>query len=120
LNEAANLLAPEQIAMQVRLELIRQLPEIIAQSVKPMEHISDIKILHVDGLSGAGGGGGAARAEAASSGGIADQAVNAALRYRSQAPLVDALMSELGLKAGDLSGLAADATGAPPPPADPA
>jgi uncharacterized membrane protein YqiK len=120
LNEAANLLAPEQIAMQVRLELIRQLPEIIAQSVKPMEHISDIKILHVDGLAGAGGGGGAARAEAASSGGIADQAVNAALRYRSQAPLVDALMSELGLKAGDLSGLAADATGAPPPPADPA
>jgi uncharacterized membrane protein YqiK len=115
LNEAENLLSPEQIAMQVRLELIRQLPEIIAQSVKPMEQISDIKILQVDGLNGHGTGGGATGAGAG--GGIADQAVNAALRYRSQAPLVDALMSELGLKAGDLSGLAAEVTSAPPAPA---
>lgn len=119
LNEAENLLSPEQIAMQVRLELIRQLPEIIAQSVKPMEQISDIKILHVDGLNGHGGGANGAGAVAGAGagagagGGIADQAVNAALRYRSQAPLVDALMSELGLKAGDLSGLAGEVTGAP-------
>lgn len=107
MNEAANLLAPEQIAMQVRMELIRQLPEIIAQSVKPMEQISDIKILQVDGLSGGAGNG--QNAATGTSGGLADQAVNAALRYRSQAPLVDALMGELGLKAGDLSGLVGDA-----------
>ncbi|MGX6647114.1 flotillin family protein [Maricaulaceae bacterium MS644] len=111
INEAENLLSPEQIAMQVRLELIRQLPEIIAQSVKPMEQISDIKILQVDGLNGHGGGAHGANG-AGDGGGLADQAVNAALRYRSQAPLVDALMSELGLKAGDLSGLAGDVTSA--------
>jgi uncharacterized membrane protein YqiK len=105
INEAENLLSPEQIAMQVRLELIRQMPEILAQSVKPMENISDIKIFQVDGLTGAGGG---ARGDGASGSGLADQAVNAALRYRSQAPLVDALMGELGLKTGDLSGLAGD------------
>ena len=104
INEAQNTLSPEQIAMQVRLQLISQLPEIIAQSVKPMEQISDIKILQVDGLAGANGH--AANGEGAA-GGLADQAVNAALRYRGQAPLVDALMAELGLKAGDLSSLAA-------------
>jgi uncharacterized membrane protein YqiK len=118
MNEAANLLAPEQIAMQVRMELIRQLPEIIAQSVKPMEQISEIKILQVDGLNGAGGS--VAHGDTANPGGLADQAVNAALRYRSQAPLVDALMGELGLKAGDLSGLAAETTTTAPPAPPPA
>ncbi|MBY0422658.1 MAG: hypothetical protein K2Q06_10165, partial [Parvularculaceae bacterium] len=38
--------------------------------------------------------------------GLADQAVSAALRYRSQAPLIDSLMKELGLSGGDLNGLA--------------
>lgn len=107
LNEAENLLSPEQIAMQVRLRLIEELPRIIEQSVKPMEQINDIKILHVDGLNGAVGAapGQAGDGASASSGGFADQAVNAALRYRSQAPLVDALMAELGLQAGTMDGL---------------
>jgi uncharacterized membrane protein YqiK len=103
INEAENILSEEQIAMQVRLRLLEELPRIIAESAKPMEQISDIKILQVDGLNGVGGHGG----DAAGNGvGLADQAVGAALRYRTQAPLVDALMGELGLKAGDLSGLA--------------
>ncbi|MEQ8405651.1 MAG: flotillin family protein [Oceanicaulis sp.] len=113
INEAENLLSAEQVSMQVRMELIKQLPEIIAESAKPMEQISDIKILQVDGLNGHGGSGAAGAGEGS---GLADQAVNAALRYRSQAPLVDALMSELGLKAGDLSGLAGEASGKPPAP----
>ena len=44
----------EQIAMQVRLALIQALPQIIAQSVKPLENIDGIKILHVEGLNGGG------------------------------------------------------------------
>ena len=105
INEASNVLSEEQIAMQVRLRLLEELPRIIAESAKPMEQISEIKILQVDGLNctGAAGGG---DANGTSGGGLADQAVGAALRYRTQAPLVDALMAELGLKAGDLSGLA--------------
>ena len=39
--------------------------------------------------------------------GVADQAVNAALRYRTQAPLLDALMKELGLDGPMPGGLAA-------------
>ncbi|MBI2381439.1 MAG: flotillin family protein [Gammaproteobacteria bacterium] len=107
-NEAANTLSVEQIAMQIRMSLIQQLPEIIAQSVKPMEQISDIKILQVQGL-GAGQGGNGESAEAGN-GSLADQVVNSALRYRAQAPLLDSLLAEIGLKAGDINALA-QATG---------
>jgi uncharacterized membrane protein YqiK len=104
-NEAANTLSPEQVAMQVKMALMEALPEIIEQSVKPIENIDGIKILQVDGLAGGGtavngavGGG--------SEGGIADQVVSSALRYRAQAPLLDAMLSEIGLKVGDPQNLA--------------
>lgn len=108
LNEAANHLSPEQIAMNIRMALIQALPAIIAESVKPMENIEGIKILHVDGLAGGGAGGRGLNGHAGGSG-IADQAVDAALRYRSQAPLIDALLAELGLKGGSLNGLVSSA-----------
>lgn len=110
INEASNTLSAEQIAMQVRIKLIEALPQIIAESVKPMQNIDGIKILHVDGLNGAGGVGGGEAGGGAPSGGLADQAVAAALRYRSQAPLIDALMSELGISGGTLDGLASSVT----------
>jgi len=103
INESANLLSPDQIAMQVKQALIKALPEIIEQSVKPMERIEGIKILHVEGLHGGARNGG----ELVNGGGIADQAVEAALRYRTQAPLLDALMRELGLSGGNLTNLTA-------------
>lgn len=42
-------------------------------------------------------------ATAAGGGSLADQAVGAALRYRTQAPLIDQLMGELGITGGSLS-----------------
>lgn len=116
-NEASNTLNAEQIAMQVRIRLIEALPQIIAESVKPMQNIEGIKILHVDGLNGSSQNGGG-EASGANGGGLADQAVAAALRYRSQAPLIDALMSELGLSGGSLDGLAGSVTGAAKPEID--
>ena len=113
INEASNTLSAEQIAMQVRVKLIEALPQIIAESVKPMQNIDGIKILHVDGLNGSSGAAGSGEATNAN-GGLADQAVAAALRYRSQAPLIDALMSELGLSGGTLDGLASSVTQAAP------
>lgn len=101
LNEADNLLSAEQIAMKVKLELIKSLPEIIAQSVKPMENIDGIKILQVNGLTGQSGN--TLEGESQSTN-LADQMTNSALRYRAQAPLVDSLMNELGIKAGDING----------------
>lgn len=100
LNEADNLLSAEQIAMKIKLELIKALPEIIAQSVKPMENIEGIKILQVNGLTG-GQSGSTVEGESSN---LADQMTNSALRYRAQAPLVDSLMNELGIKGGDING----------------
>lgn len=88
--------------MQVRLTLIDSLPEIIAASVKPIENIDGIKILHVDGLGVGGGANGAAPDGGA---GLSDQIVNSALRYRAQAPLLDAMLKEIGLQGGDVSAL---------------
>ena len=112
-NEAANTLSVEQIAMQIRQALIAALPAIIEQSVKPMERIEGIKILHVEGL----GGGAGAGSPAANDASLPEQAVNAALRFRAQAPLLDSLMSELGLKGGDIASLGIAAN--PAKPADP-
>ncbi|MNS67707.1 Inner membrane protein YqiK [compost metagenome] len=119
LNAAANLLSPEQVAMQIRLKLIENLDRIIAESVKPMENIDSIKIVQVEGLNGggvsAGAGGGS------QDGNLSDQVVSSALRYRAQAPLVDQLMAEVGLSGVDLNGLTgALRTPAPQPQSPPA
>lgn len=112
INSAANMLSAEQIAMQVRLALIENLPDIIAQSVKPMEQISDIKILQVNGMGAQGGTTVNGETAEAGNGSLADQVVNSALRYRAQAPILDSLLSEIGLKGGDINGIA-DAVKAP-------
>uniref|UniRef100_A0A486XPX3 Inner membrane protein YqiK n=1 Tax=Rheinheimera sp. BAL341 TaxID=1708203 RepID=A0A486XPX3_9GAMM len=105
INTAANTLSAEQIAMQVRLALIEHLPNIIAQSVKPMEQISDIKILQVNGMGSQAGGSADSVVGDVGNGSLADQVVNSALRYRAQAPILDSLLSEIGLKAGDINGM---------------
>ncbi len=102
INEAANVLSVEQIAMQVKIELLKVLPDVIRESVKPMERIDGIKIFQVDGLNGASVG--SAPIEPGG-GNLADQVVNSALRYRGQAPLVDSLLAEIGLNADSLGGL---------------
>ena len=104
-NEANNILSSEQVEMQIRLALLKYLPEIIRESVKPMENIDDIKILQVNGLGGLSGS--TASVDGGEQGQVAlsDQVVNSALRYRSQAPLIDSLMNELGIQGGDINGL---------------
>ena len=103
LNQAANTLSVDQIAMQLRMALLKHLPDIIRESVKPMESIDGIKIIQVDGLnagaasSGGDGNGGSSN--------LAEQVVASALRYRAQAPLLDSLMRDVGLSGGDLGGL---------------
>lgn len=104
-NEAANVLSIEQVEMQVRLALLKHLPDIIRESVRPMENIDDIKILQVNGLGGFSAATSAEQGEVASQASLSDQLVNSALRYRGQAPLVDNLLKELGLNGADINGL---------------
>jgi uncharacterized membrane protein YqiK len=100
MNEAQNLLSPEARLSAMRIRLIDKLEGIIRESVKPMERIEGIKILQVDGLGGGGGGRGDGRD--GGGGGFADSVVNSALRFRAQAPLVDQLLREIGVDAGDV------------------
>jgi uncharacterized membrane protein YqiK len=112
LNEAANMISAEQVAMQIRMALLNHLPAIIRESVKPMESIEGIRIVHVDGLTGSNGNGnGGAVVDGGNGGNLAEQVVSSALRYRAQAPIIDSLMSELGLSGGDAAGLTRALTG---------
>ncbi|MEX0652500.1 MAG: flotillin domain-containing protein [Phycisphaeraceae bacterium] len=128
MNEAENVLAPELIEMQIKMTVVRNLEAIIRESVKPMERIDGIKIFQVEGLGGGAGGGNgssngsAGNASASGGGNLADQVVNSALRYRGQAPLLDALLKEVGLSGGDIQGLGsiANVTPASAPPVTPA
>ena len=109
LNEAENLRSDASRKSALHQRLVENLPAIIRESVKPMEKISEIKILHVDGLpgfsSGSGGGAGAEKGEGGNpskDGNLADQVVESALRYRSQAPFVDQLLGEIGMDGGNI------------------
>jgi uncharacterized membrane protein YqiK len=104
MNEAQNVLTSDARLSALRLKLVEKIDAIIRESVKPMERIEGIKILHVDGLGGGGGGGNGAAMEGGA--GFADSVVNSALRYRAQAPLVDQLLKEIGIGGGDIGKLA--------------
>ncbi|MEP3231989.1 MAG: flotillin domain-containing protein [Hyphomicrobiales bacterium] len=102
LNEAENLRTDASRKSALHQKLVENLPEIIRESVKPMENIDEIKILHVEGLPGLAGGNsdGSSTADGqgkSGDGNLADQVVNSALRYRSQAPFVDTLLGEIGM-----------------------
>jgi flotillin-like protein len=95
LNEAENVLTDQARYSLFRRRLLDKIEGIVRESVKPMEKIEGIRILHVDGLAGGGGGG--------SSRNATDEVIDSALRYRVQAPLIDSILSEIGMEGGSLS-----------------
>jgi uncharacterized membrane protein YqiK len=118
LNEAENLRSDASRRSALHQRLVERLPEIIRESVKPMEKIDSIKILQVDGLPGLSGaqagvagpvtaGGEGPSADGGSAGGrpanLAESVVNSALRYRAQAPFVDNLLNEIGMSAHSIN-----------------
>jgi len=112
LNDAENMRSEGSRRSALQEDLIRALPSIIRESVKPMERIESIKILQVDGLPGlsggpspgqSGGGGSGDDGTAPKTGSLADQAVNSALRYRAQVPFVDGLLREIGMSSAATS-----------------
>ncbi|MEY3233905.1 MAG: hypothetical protein RL230_1176 [Pseudomonadota bacterium] len=97
INEAANVMSPEQVAMRIRESLIAKLDQIIAASVEPLKNIDSIKVVDVSGLNGAAGPSGE---QVQGNGNLADQVVQSAMRYRAQAPLIDSILKEVGLGSG--------------------
>ena len=103
LNDAENMRNDESRRSAIYEHLVKTLPQIIKETVKPMENIDSIKILHVDGLPGlnspseTGGNGGGGSGGGGSGGNVSDQVVNSAMKYRTQVAFVDGLMEEIGL-----------------------
>jgi uncharacterized membrane protein YqiK len=83
--------------------VIEKLQDIIRESVRPLERIEGIKIVQVDGLGGRPTGDASGAAPGAAN--VADQVVSSALRYRTQAPIIDALLKEVGLSASEAAGI---------------
>jgi uncharacterized membrane protein YqiK len=108
MNEAQNLLSKDARVSAMRIRLVDKLDAIIRESVKPMERIESIKVLHVEGLGGGGRGNGGGFD---GGGSFADSVVNSALRYRAQAPLVDQLLREIGIEGGDIQRLVGGVSG---------
>jgi len=97
LYEAENTLRDEQIELQKSLAILKSLPEMIANSVKPLENIDGIKILQGYGNATGQGHGTNATSTPVANGGIAEQITSAALNYRANAPVIDAMLQELDL-----------------------
>lgn len=99
LNEADNALNDSQVELRRVLAMLEALPNIVAQAVEPLKNIDGIKILQGYGNAGIG-----EADTSASSSNPMSQLTNAALGYKAQAPVVSALLSELGL-GGSLEGV---------------
>ncbi|HSI83416.1 MAG: flotillin family protein [Candidatus Methylacidiphilales bacterium] len=105
-NEAENLVSVEVMQLRVKLATIEQLPHIIAAATKPMESISNVKIVH---FSGAGNplsqnqNGGSSHGQ-----GPVDSLSQALLSYRAQAPVIDFLLKESGVTSKGLESLISD------------
>ncbi|MFT3989604.1 flotillin family protein [Aestuariivirga sp.] len=102
-NEAENMRSDASRRSGLHQRLMENLPAIIRESVKPMEKISEIKIVQVEGLAGVtaggngGGGGGTPGNTVPPDGNLAEQVVSSALRYRTHAPFVDMMLGEIGM-----------------------
>lgn len=105
-NDAVNMLSNDQTSLKFKLALLQAMPAIIEKSVEPMKAIEGIKIVQVDGLNRSN----MAAGVTASSGGnanLAEQALSAALSYRTNAPIIDSLLQEIGINGGSLQALTA-------------
>jgi uncharacterized membrane protein YqiK len=91
LNEAENVLTEAARTGRLREKLLERIEGIVRESVKPLEKIEGIRILHVDGVNG-----GTANRN------VTDEVIDSALRYRIQAPMIDTLMKEIGIEGGSL------------------
>ncbi|MCS6780832.1 MAG: hypothetical protein NZ555_14155, partial [Geminicoccaceae bacterium] len=95
MNEAENVLSDGARQSLFRRRLLERIEGIVRESVRPLEKIEGIKILQIDGLGGAGQGGERRN--------TTDEVIDAALRYRVQAPMIDTLLKDIGIEGGSLA-----------------
>ena len=93
-NEAENVLTSDARAGRLRAQLIEKLELVIAETVKPIEKIDAIKLIHMGSNS-----------DSSSGRTPTDEVIDSALRYRVQAPMIDELMKEIGVEGTNISSM---------------
>ncbi len=122
LNDARNKLSPAIIEFEITKERIRIIPTALAEAVKPIEKISDIKILDTGGMLGRGGNGGSGGTGGI---GLGDGLAGQLLSYQANKPILDRILQEAGFDGDNdaitslLSGLERKPAPAPKPSAKP-
>lgn len=101
-NEAKNTLSSELISLELKRILADAAPSIISEMVKPMDKIDSIKIMDLKGVGGFGNGDSVNGSNGTENSqvNLAQQAVNAALQYKTQVPFLKNLLSEIGMEDG--------------------
>lgn len=93
LNEARNAMSDKVIDLEVARERLRIIPMALAEAVKPLQNIGDVKIVDLGGGMPAGSGGAGGRS------GRMDSLVDSLLAYRANSPVIDQLLKEAGFAA---------------------
>ncbi|MBN8941207.1 MAG: flotillin family protein [Rhizobiales bacterium] len=97
LNQARNKLSAEVIAFEVARERLRVIPQALAEAVKPIEKISDIKIFDTGGMLGRGGNG----TGGGNGVGLGDGIAGQLLAYQANKPILDRVLREAGFEGPD-------------------
>jgi uncharacterized membrane protein YqiK len=97
LNEARNTLAPEIIEFEITKERLRVIPAALAEAVKPLEKIGEVKIVDMGGAFGSNARMGQV---GESTGTMSDNLLSGLLAYRANAPMIDKLLAEAGFTGG--------------------
>jgi flotillin len=95
--EARNKLSPAMVDYDLNLARINIIPDALAQAVKPIEKISDIRIFDTGSLLGRGGSGGGLGAGGL---GLGDGLASQLLSVSAFKPLIDKILTEAGFAAG--------------------
>lgn len=95
LIEAENFVSKEILEFKAKEILLKALPSIVAEMVKPMENIDSIKIIDAQGFIGNGSNGKVSSGEVNTS--FPDQVVNASLKHKALVPFMDNILKDLNL-----------------------
>ena len=95
LNEARNRLSSAIIEYELTRERIRVIPLALAEAVKPIEKIADIKIFDTGGMLGRGGSSGGNGI------GLGDGIAGQLLAYQANKPIIDRILHEAGFAGAD-------------------
>jgi flotillin len=98
--EARNKLAPAMVDYDLNLARINIIPSALAEAVKPIEKISDIRIFDTGSLLGRGGAAGGGGGASGNGLGLGDGLAAQLLSVSAFKPMIDKILTEAGFAAG--------------------